>query len=194
LQKGAPPGDDAPPKDPTGTLEGLIRIAGALQEKAIDLQKIRALDSHLDGQHPIRQPPQPIQFDGAADHLGEDGQPFLGARGARMPGRQERQVGLGLAVEGGGDVDEGLVMQQLGEVAVGKAGASPYLNGPGGGQGIGGEAVHQFDGGRLVAEMGAHRVFEIHRHRLGTVIGRWGRGNLDLVELANGLQDAFRQF
>ena len=110
-----------------------------------------------------------------------------------MAGRQEGQVGLGLAVEGGGDVDEGLVMQQLGEIAVGKAGAPADADRLGGRQGIGGEAVHQFDGGRLVAEMGAHRALEIHRHLLGTVIGRRGRGDVDVSQLVDGVQDALRQ-
>ena len=77
----------------------------------MDLEEIRALDGHLDRQHPIRQAAQPVQLDGATDDLGEDRQPLLGAGGTGVAGRQQGQIGLGLTIEGGGDVDIGLVIQ-----------------------------------------------------------------------------------
>ena len=159
----------------------------------MDLEKIRPLDGHLDRQYPVRQPPHAVQLDRPADDLGEDRQPLLGAGGTGMARGEQGQVGLGLAVQGGRHVDEGLMVQQLGIVTVGEAGAAADTDRRRRRQGIGRQAVHQFHRRGLITKVGPHRPVQVRRHCLGIVPGRGGNRDLDLIQLGDGVEDALRQ-
>ena len=110
---GAPPVIGAATEDPPGRFERLLGVGAALEEPAVQLDEVGAVDHHLDREDPVGEPPQTVHAERARHVLGVDRETLLGARGAGMTDREDRDVGLCPAVQAGRDVDERLVVEEL---------------------------------------------------------------------------------
>ena len=69
-------------------------VGAAVEEPAVDLDEVGAVDHHLHGEDPVGEPAQPVEVERARHVLGVDGEALLGAGGAGVADRQDRDVGL----------------------------------------------------------------------------------------------------
>ncbi|MDT4829168.1 hypothetical protein FQZ97_625830 [compost metagenome] len=178
---------------PLGRAEGfLLRLSG-FQEPLEHFDEVGAVQGLLHGHHPQSDTPQALDIDAAGDQFGKHGDAFLGQGGARRAQGQAAQARLSAAVEGGADVDEGFVLQQLGLVQLGEARRGPQADARGAGDGLGGERRVQHHAHLAGAEEAIH----LGTHPGGEVLGRdirFGGGDLPAVEQGvGGLEEEARR-
>ncbi|MDT4822061.1 hypothetical protein FQZ97_552560 [compost metagenome] len=170
---------------PLGRAEGLLFSLPGFEEALEHLDEVGAVQGLLHGDHPQGDTAQALDVDAAGEQLGEHGDAFLGQGGAWRAQGQAGQARLGAAVEGGGDVDEGFVLQQLGLVQLGEARRGTQADARGAGNGLGGEVRVDHHAHFAGAEEGVH----FGAHPGGEVLGRdirLGGGYLPAVEQGVG--------
>ena len=99
-----------------------LGLAG-VEEGAEYLDEVGAVERLLQQDHAQCDASQPRDVDRAGEDLRPGRQPLLGDRRARRSQREGVQIRLMLAVERGQGVDEGFVLGQLVQVALGEQGA-----------------------------------------------------------------------
>jgi hypothetical protein len=163
---GAPPVSGEPPEDPSCRLEGLFGSGRAVEEPAVQLDEVGAVDDELRGDDPVGEAAEAVEAERAGHVLGVDGETLLGSRRAGVADREDRDVGLCPAVEAGGDVDERLVVEQLGGVLGRELRVAPDLDAARRRDRVGGELVDQQHPGCSLAEVFGDLTLDERRHLL----------------------------
>ena len=141
--------------DPARILKRLDRcvMAAAFAEEIEQFDEVGALGRHVDGDGPVGQAPEAARVEGAGNEFSEHGQAFLGPRIAGMRLGQDRETALGRAIHIGGNVDQGLMLQELDHIEIRESCVGPQLDIIAAGGGLGRDIQGHFHLRRRLAEI-----------------------------------------